>query len=94
MANVIQPAKHIDGTSITWTSHKYTIPSSQWGKAVELKFGSDSGYIGIHLVGDAAGLYYRMPVWAGVRSAAIFDIIDSATTTIKKDSLSIFLVAY
>lgn len=91
ISNVIQPTSHVDGTSITWTTHKWTVPTNTWGKAIELRKSATEGYVGVHLVSDGASSIYKMPVTAGERTSAMFDWIDSATTTVSKDSITVFL---
>lgn len=90
MANIIQPTKSISGFS--YTDSIYTIPNSKHAKAAELRMAADTGYLEIHLISDPATTWYKMPMYRGVRSTAIFDKIRQRNTTVHKDSTILFII--
>lgn len=90
IANIIQPTRSWDGSKISYTDNVYTLP--RWAKAVELKTGSTAGYIEVHLVKDGASTWYKMPLTAGNRNAALFDKVRSTGTSVVKDSCVLFLI--
>ena len=91
MANIIQPTRHIDGSTIDFGATGYTFPSGRWAKAAELKTGSTSGYVKVHLIGDAPSSRYMMPLTATGRTAGMFDVVDSTGSTVVLDSVQFFL---
>lgn len=91
-SNIIQPHKHIEGSSISYTVGVFTIPYGKWAKAVELAPGVAGGVLKVHLVGDGAETYYSMPVDSNSRKAAMFDKVIQSGTTVTLANLVIFLV--
>lgn len=91
-SNMVQPHKHIEGSTVSYTNGIYTIPNGKWAKAAELLpgTGGGSGLLKVHLVGDAATSYYTMPLDSNSRNAAIFDKIIQSGTTVTLAKLIIF----
>lgn len=88
---IIQPTKHIEGSTVSYTSSVYTIPSGKWAKAAELEIGETDGYLEVHLVKDGPTSWYKMPLHAGYRTAAVFDKIRSTGTTVTIAKVKIFI---
>lgn len=91
-ANMVQPHKHIEGSTISYTTGVYTVPYGKWAKAVELTPGVAGGVLKVHLVGDGATSYYSMPLDSNSRKAAMFDKVIQSGTTVTLANLIIFLV--
>lgn len=91
-SNMVQPFKHIEGSTISYTTGVYTIPSGKWAQAAELAAAGTDGILRVHLVGDAAGSYYSMPMVAGQRTAALFDKVIESGTTVDKASIVLFIL--
>jgi hypothetical protein len=89
-SNLVQPAQHIEGTSISYTNGVYTIPNSQWGKAIEMLPDADSGVVYVHLVLDRATTWTKYRIRGGETRLILFDKIRQSGTTIEVDSMYIY----
>jgi len=96
MANVLQPTHAIIGDTIRahcTASGIYTLPNHQWAKGAELTIGGTNGVLAVHLKpGGYAqeATWYKMPMVAGDRTGAMFDMIDTTKSTVRIDSITIF----
>ena len=100
LANIIQPTMSARGDAIrvNMTAHQYKISkyngTNIWAKGAALAVNGTSGYLGVHLVSDPAGTYFRMPLVAGDYTGGIFDLIDSTSCSVNLDSVTVFLIEY
>jgi hypothetical protein len=91
-SNIIQPHKHIEGSTVSYTGGIYTIPNGKWAKAAELQPGVAGGTLKIHLVGDAATSYYSMQLDSNSIRGVLFDKIIQSGTTVTLNKLIIFIM--
>jgi hypothetical protein len=89
-SNLIQPAQHIEGSTISFSSGVYTVPNSQWAKALEYRDSAATGNIFVHLVLDRATTWTRYCVRGGDVRLMMFDKIRQSGTTINLDSLLLY----
>lgn len=86
ISNVVQPAAHTEGASITYTNGYYTVPGGVWFKGFEDTATTASmekvGILMVHLVMDAATTYTAIPVRAGAMQGYLFNQIRQNGTTV------------
>lgn len=87
---MVQPTKHIPGSSISWTGGFYTPTHS--GSDVQCKgaVSTSDGVLMVHLIDDAADTYFALKLVADKWTGCVFDKLKETGTTVTLADLTLF----